>query len=58
LKRLQKRADELVVAYEREREKRGKFQYDVGEMARRGYAETSLQRARDFVSEVRRILAT
>jgi uncharacterized protein (UPF0332 family) len=57
LKRLQKRADELVVAYEREREKRGKFQYDVGEMAKRGYAETSLQRARDFVSEARRILA-
>jgi uncharacterized protein (UPF0332 family) len=58
LKRLEKRADELVVAYEREREKRSKFQYDVGEMAKRGYAETSLQRARDFVSEVRRILAT
>jgi uncharacterized protein (UPF0332 family) len=58
LKRLEKKADELVVAYEREREKRGKFQYDVGEMAKRGYAETSLQRARDFVSEVRRILAT
>jgi uncharacterized protein (UPF0332 family) len=58
LKRLEKRADELVVAYEREREKRSRFQYDVGEMAKRGYAETSLQRARDFVSEVRRILAT
>lgn len=58
LKRLEKRADELVVAYEREREKRSKFQCDVGEMAKRGYAETSLQRARDFVSEVRRILAT
>jgi len=58
LKRLEKRADELVVAYERERVKRSKFQYDVGEMAKRGYAETSLQRARDFVSEVRRILAT
>jgi uncharacterized protein (UPF0332 family) len=58
LKRLEKKADELVVAYEREREKRSKFQYDVGEMAKRGYAETSLQRGRDFVSEVRRILAT
>jgi uncharacterized protein (UPF0332 family) len=57
LKRLEKRADELVVAYEREREKRSKFQYDIGEMAKRGYAETSLQRARDFVSEVRRILS-
>jgi uncharacterized protein (UPF0332 family) len=57
MKRLQKRADELVIAYERERLKRSKFQYDIGEMAKRGYAETSLQRARDFVSEVRGILA-
>ena len=57
MKRLEKRADELVVAYEREREKRSKFQYNVGETAKRDYAETSLQRARDFVSEVRRILS-
>jgi len=57
MKHLEKRADELIVAYERERVKRSKFQYDVGEMAKRGYAETSLQRARDLVSEVRRILS-
>ena len=57
MKHLEKRADELIVAYEREREKRGKFQYDVGEMAMRGYAETSLQRARDLVSEARKILS-
>lgn len=36
MKRLEKRADELIVAYEREREKRSKFQYDIGEMAKRG----------------------
>ena len=57
MKHLEKRADELIVAYEREREKRSKFQYDIGEMAKRGYAETSLQRARDLVSEVRKILS-
>ena len=57
MKHLEKRADELIVAYEREREKRSKFQYNVGEMAKRGYAETSLQRARDLVSEVRKILS-
>ena len=49
MNRLEKRTDE------REREKRSKFQYDVDEMAKRGCAETSLQRARDFVSEVGRI---
>jgi uncharacterized protein (UPF0332 family) len=57
MKRVEKKADELVVAYERERGKRSKFQYDVGEMAKRGYGETSLRRARDFVSEVRKILS-
>jgi len=57
MKHLEKRADELIVAYERERDKRSKFQYDIGEMARRSYAETSLQRARDLVSEVRKILS-
>lgn len=57
MKRVEEKADELVVAYERERKKRGKFQYDVGEMAKRGFAETSLRRARDFVSETRKILS-
>jgi len=37
--------------------KRSKFQYDIGEMARRGYAETSLARAREFFAEVRKILS-
>lgn len=57
MKRIEEKADELIVAYERERKKRSRFQYDVGEMAKRGYAETSLKRARDFVSETRKILS-
>jgi uncharacterized protein (UPF0332 family) len=57
LKRFEKKADELVVAYERERRKRSRFQYGIGEEAKRGYAETSLTRARDFVFEVRKILS-
>jgi len=57
MKRLEKRADELIIAYEQEMKKRSKFQYDIGEMARRGYAETSLRRAREFFIEVRKILS-
>jgi uncharacterized protein (UPF0332 family) len=57
MKRLEKRADELIIAYEQEMKKRSKFQYDIGEMARRGYAETSLTRAREFFAEVRKILS-
>lgn len=56
LKRLERRADELVMAYGREREKRSKFQYEIGEMAKRGHGQITLQRARDSVSEVSRIL--
>ena len=56
MKRVEKKADELIVSYERERGKRSRFQYDVGEMAKRGYAETSLRRAREFVSEMRIML--
>jgi len=57
MKRLEKRADELIIAYKQEMKKRSKFQYDIGEMARRGYAETSLARAREFFAEVRKILS-
>jgi len=44
-----------------QREKRSKFQYDVGEMAKRGYAETvakiveSGRMRADFVNEVARL---
>jgi len=54
--RLQKRANELVVAYESERKKRSRFQYDIGVQAKKAYAQTSLERARDFVFEISKIL--
>ena len=57
MKGLQKRADELIIAYELEMRKRVTFQYDIGEMAKRGYADTSLKRAREFFTEVRKILS-
>ena len=56
MKRMQKKADELIISYEGERKKRSKFQYDIGVQAKRGYAQTSLQRARDFVFEIRKLL--
>lgn len=56
MKRMQKKADELIISYEGERKKRSKFQYDIGVQAKKGYAQTSLQRARDFVFEIRKLL--
>jgi uncharacterized protein (UPF0332 family) len=56
MKSMQKKADELIVAYESERKKRSKFQYDIGVQAKRGYALTSLERAKEFVFEIRKIL--
>jgi len=56
MKRMQKKADELIISYESERKKRSKFQYDIGVQAKRGYAQTSLERARNFVFEIRKIL--
>ena len=44
MKRMQKKADELIISYEGERKKRSKFQYDIGVQAKRGYAQTSLER--------------
>jgi uncharacterized protein (UPF0332 family) len=56
MKRMQKKADELIISYEGERKKRSKFQYDIGVQAKRGYAQTSLERARTFVFEIRKLL--
>ena len=56
LKRIDTKANELILAFERERRKRSRFQYDVGVTVKRGYAETSLNRARVFVFEIRKIL--
>lgn len=51
MKRMQKKANELIISYEGERKKRSKFQYDVGVQAKRGYTQTSVQRTKDFVFE-------
>lgn len=56
MKRMQKKADELIIAYEGERKKRSKFQYDIGVQAKKGYAQTSFERAKDFVFEIRKLV--
>jgi uncharacterized protein (UPF0332 family) len=56
MKKMQKKADELIISYEGERKKRSKFQYDIGVQAKKGYAQISLRRARDFVFEIRKLL--
>jgi uncharacterized protein (UPF0332 family) len=56
MKRMKKKADELIIAYEGERKKRSKFQYDIGIQAKRGYAQASLERAKDFVFEIGKLV--
>jgi len=56
MKSMRKKANELIVAYESERKKRSKFQYDIGVQAKSGYAQTSLDRAKEFVFEISKIL--
>ncbi len=58
MKKMLKKADELIVSYEGERKKRSKFQYDIGVQAKRGYAQTSLERARTFVFEINKLIKT
>ncbi len=56
MKRIEKKAGELIVAYEAERKKRSQFQYDTGLITKKGYANTSLDRAKRFVREISKIL--
>ena len=56
MKSMKRKADELIIAYESERKKRSRFQYDIGVQAKRGYAQTSLERAREFLFETSKIV--
>ncbi len=50
------RADELIEDFGSERVKRTKFQYETTESAMRNKAQTSLERAKRFVFEMRKLL--
>ena len=50
------KAKEMISDYSNEKEKRAKFTYEIGELALKNKAETSLNRAKKFSEEVRKIL--
>ena len=45
-------AEKLFQDLEFERDKRQRFQYNMTESIKRGYAQTSLKRAKDFINEI------
>ena len=50
------KAKEIITDYSSEKEKRARFTYELGEIAMKNKAETSLNRARKFNEEIRKIL--
>ena len=56
LELMSQRADALLKSLDEEREKRSKFQYQMDEQAKRGKAVTSLERAKEFVFEMKKLL--
>ncbi len=50
------KAKEIISNYSSEKEKRSKFTYEIGEIAMKAKAETSLDRARKFNEEIRKML--
>lgn len=50
------KAGELIKDYYNEKEKRGKFTYEMGEIAMQNKAKTSLERARKFNETIRKLI--
>jgi len=50
------RAEEVIKNFDYEKEKRSGFQYDMNEEIKEGKARTSLQRAKEFVFEMKKLL--
>ena len=50
------RSDELIEAFDDERKKRGRIQYDTSEYAKRSKAQTSLERAEKFTFEMEKLI--
>ncbi len=50
------KAKEIISDYSHEKEKRSKFTYEIGEIAMKAKAETSLERAKRFNEEIRKML--
>lgn len=56
LKKFQMRAENLMTIYNYERKNRNKFQYGTGILTKQNNAFTSLERAKNFFEEIRKIL--
>ncbi len=52
----EQKAEQLIQNFEYERHKRNSTQYELGTIAKQNLAQTSLQRAEQFVAEIRKIL--
>jgi uncharacterized protein (UPF0332 family) len=50
------KAGELLENYEREKAKRKIFQYEMDEDIKKGKAETSLKRAKEFIFEIKKLI--
>lgn len=50
------RADEVITSFTLEKDKRSKFQYETEEELKKGKAVTSLQRAKEFMNEMGKLL--
>jgi uncharacterized protein (UPF0332 family) len=53
---MSQRADLILKTIDYEREKRSKFQYQMDEQVKKGKAQTSLSRAKEFVFEMKKLL--
>ena len=51
------KADELIQSFDYEREKRSIFQYRTNESAKEAKAKTSFERAKEFVAEMKKLVA-
>lgn len=56
LELVQNKTDIIISSYDQERTKRGKFQYQMGEDIKKTKAITSLNRAKEFVNEIKNLL--
>jgi len=56
LELMSQKADALLKSLDYERQKRSKFQYQMDEQAKSGKARTSLERAKEFVFEMKKLL--
>ena len=56
LELVQNKADNIILNYDQERQKRGKFQYQMSEDIKKAKALTSLNRAKEFVNELKNLV--